>query len=139
MSNLLLRTMTMRSKIGFGKYPDLCVQELIQMKEYRELLAMYYRLDKINFDDEVKEYLGIKFELVIEKPGKNYEMYAKNVYQMICDINDMNHEFHKDNPNRFAMLHEMKANRKQGIVSNCIRQNKEKSKIGNRNRNQGRR
>ena len=139
MSNLLLRTMTMRSKIGFGYWPDLCVQELIQMKKYKELISMYYQLDKIDFDDEVKEYLGIKFERVIPKPGKNYQMYKDNVFAMVCEINDMNREFHKDNPNRFAMLHEMKANRKQRIVSNCIRQNKEKSKIGNRNRNQGRR
>ena len=138
MSNLLLRTMTMRSKIGFGSYADLCVQELIQLKKYKELIQMYYQLGKINFDDEVKEYLGIKFELIIDKPGKNYEMYQENIYQMVCNINDMNREFHKDNPNRFAMLKEMKANRKQGIVSNCIRQNKQKSKIGNRNRNEGR-
>lgn len=128
----------MRSKIGFGYWPDLCVQELIQMKKYRELISMYYHLEKINFDNEVKEYLGIKFERVIEKPGKNHEVYAKNIYEMVCDINDMNREFHKDNPNRFAILHEKKANRKRYIISNCIRQNKEKSKIGNRNRNQGR-
>lgn len=139
MSNLLLRTMTMRSKIGFGNFADLCVQELIQLREYKELISMYYRLDKINFDDEVKEYLGIKFELVIEKPGKNYEMYAKNVYQMICHINDMNREFHIDNPNRFATLYQMKAKKNNYVISNCIRQNKEKSKIHNRNRNQGRR
>jgi hypothetical protein len=138
MSNLLLRTLTMKSKIGFGTYPDLCVQELINLKKYKELISMYYQLSKINFDEEVKEYLGITFELVIEKPSKNYEMYKKNIYQMVCNINDMNREFHKDNPNRFAMLHEIKANRKQGIVSNCIRQNKEKSRIGNRNRNQSR-
>jgi hypothetical protein len=128
----------MKSKIGFGTYPDLCVQELINLKKYKELISMYYQLSKINFDEEVKEYLGITFELVIEKPSKNYEMYKKNIYQMVCNINDMNREFHKDNPNRFAMLHEIKANRKQGIVSNCIRQNKEKSRIGNRNRNQSR-
>lgn len=100
---------------------------------------MYYRLDKIDFDTEVKEYLGITFEKVIQKPGKNYEMYDKNIYQMICDINDMNREFHPDNPNRFSILHEQKSNKKRYIIGNCIRQNKEKSKIGNRNRNQGRR
>jgi hypothetical protein len=129
----------MKSRIGFGLYRDLCVQELIQLKKYKELIQMYYRLDKIDFDTQVKEYLGITFEKVIQKPGKNYEMYDKNIYQMICDINDMNREFHPDNPNRFSILHEMKSAKKLYIVKNCIRQNKEKSKIGNRNRNQGRR
>lgn len=134
---MLLRTMTMRSKIGFGLYPDLCVQELIQLKKYKDLIEMYYKLDKVNFDDEVKEYLGITFERVIPKPGKNYDMYYKNIYDMVSSINEMNREFHPDNPNRFAMLHEMKAKRKHQIVSNCIRNNKERSKIRNRNRNQG--
>lgn len=136
MSNLLLRTLTMRSIIGFGQYSLLTVQELINMKKYKELIAMYYRLAKINFDDEVKEYLGIKHELVIPKPSKNYEMYNANIYKMVCDINEINREFSPNNNNKFAMLHEMKANAKQEIVSNCIRQNKEKSKIKNRNRNQ---
>ena len=138
MSNLLLRTLTMKSKIGFGLYPDLCVQELIQLKKYKELISMYYQLEKINFDEEVKEYLGIVFERVISKPGKDYEMYKKYIYQMVCDIHEINREFHKDNPNKWAILHEMKANKKAYVVSNCIRQNKEKSKIGNRNRNQKR-
>lgn len=136
MSNTLLRTMTMKSKIGFGNYSDLTVQELIQLKKYKELISMYYQLEKINFNDEVKDYLGIRFELVIPKPGKNYDMYFKNIFQMVCSINEMNREFHKDNPNRFAILNEMKSEKKRYIVSNCIRQNKEKSKILNRNRNQ---
>lgn len=33
MSNLLLRIMTMKSRIGFGLYRDLCVQELVQLKK----------------------------------------------------------------------------------------------------------
>ena len=135
---MLLRKMTMKSKIGFGSFPDLCVQELINLKKYKELIKMYYSLDKIDFDDEVKDYLEIKFERVIKKPGKNYQMYKDNIFTMVCEINEMNKEFHKDNPNRFAMLHEKMAQKKHKIVSNCIRNNKEKSKIRNRNRNQKR-
>ncbi len=136
MSNLLLRRMTMKSKIGFGIYPDLCVQELIQLKKYKELISMYYQLDKIDFDDEVKDFLEIKYERVIPKPGKNYQMYKDNIFTMVCEINEMNKEFDKDNPNRFFTLNQQKTERKHKIVSNCIRQNKEKSKIGNRTRNQ---
>lgn len=136
MTNLLLRTMTMKSKIGFGEYRDLCVQELIQLNKHSELIKMYYHLEKINFNDEVKDQLQIKWDRVIEKPGKNHEVYAKNIWGMIEEITDINKTFSKDNPNRFFMLHEKKAARKHYIKSNCIRQNKEKSRIGNRNRNQ---
>jgi hypothetical protein len=134
--NLLLRVMTMRSKIGFGIYKDLCVQELCQLFKHAELIKMYYHLDKIDFDAEVKEELGIKYERVIQKPGKDYAMYKKHIWQMIEDIQEMNRTFHKDNPNRFFLLHQKKAAINHFKVSNCIRQNKEKSKIHNRTRNQ---
>ena len=137
MSNLLLRVMTMRSRIGFGLYPELTVQELIHLNKHSELIKMYYGLEKIDFDNEVKEQLEIKFERVIPKPGKNWDMYYKNIYSMIDEISEMNRTFHKDNPAKWNMLHEKKAAKKHKIVSNCIRQNKEKSRIHNRNRNQG--
>lgn len=137
MTNLLLRKMTMRSKICFGYYPDLTVQELIQLNKHSELIKMYYGLEKIDFDDQVKEELEIKFERVIPKPGKNWDIYYKNIYKMLDEIADMNRTFHEDNPAKWNMLHEKKAAKKHYIVSNCIRQNKEKSKIHNRNRNQG--
>lgn len=136
MENMLLRKLTMKSKIGFGLYPLLTVQELINLKKYKDLLQMYYRLSKIDFDNEVKEYLGITYEKVINKPGKDYDFYYKNIFQMVCDINDLNREFHKDNPNRWNTLYEQKAEKNRYVISNCIRQNKEKSKIKNRNRNQ---
>jgi hypothetical protein len=136
MSNMLLRTMTAKSIIGFGLYPLLTVQELINMNKHSVLIKMYYGLAKIDFDNNVKDLLEIKFERVINKPGKNYDMYYKNIRIMIDEIIDMNRTFHKDNPARWNMLNEKKANKKRHIVTNCIRQNKEKSKIRNRNRNQ---
>lgn len=136
MSNLLLRRLTRKSKIGFGDHKDLCVQELLNLSKYKELIKMYYMLDKIDFDDDVKEELEIRFERVISKPGKNYQMYYDNVYAIVTEIHDMKRTFHKDNPNKWNALNEQKREKKHYIIQNCVRQNKEKSKIHNRNRNQ---
>lgn len=129
----------MRSIIGFGQYRELTVQDLIQLNKHSELIKMYYGLEKIDFNDEVKDQLEIRHERVIQKPGKDWDMYRKNIYQMIDEIADMNRTFHKDNPARFALLHEKKAAQKNYVVSNCIRQNKERSKVLNRNRVQANR
>lgn len=68
MSVLLLRKMTFKSIIGFGRYPDLTVQEVIDIGKMSELVSMYYSLDRIDFIQEVKTVLCIEIE--IPKPGK---------------------------------------------------------------------
>ena len=49
MSVLLKRTMTLKSVIGFGSYPDLTVGQMIDTGKRYELLKMYYNLDRIDF------------------------------------------------------------------------------------------
>jgi len=138
MSNLLLRKMTMRSIIGFGFWPELSVQELIQLGKHKELINMYYRLEKIDYNDEIKEHLGIKDELVITKPGKNYEMYKQNIYEMLCKINDLKNISSNDDPMRFIKMYQIKKSENvRKVRSNLVRQNKENAKINNRTRNQG--
>lgn len=137
MSNLLLRIMTMKSIIGFGYYPELTVLELINMQKHSELIKMYYMLEKIDFDDDVKNILRITKERTICKPGKDYIMYGQNIIKMIDEIQYMEMSFDKDNPARWNLLNEKKRASKHYVISNCIRQNREKSKIHNRNRNQG--
>lgn len=136
MSNLLLRRLTRKSIIGFGNYRDLTVQNLMDLQKHDELLNMYYNLEKIDFDDDVKQELFLDEFRQIPKPGKDKAAYWKHRGKILFDIIDFNRTYHKDNPNRFFKLHQSKSERKTAIVSNCIRQNKEKSKIHNRDRNQ---
>jgi len=98
---------------------------------------MYYNLEKIDFDNQVKQALQIIDDRVIAKPGKDPAKYMQNIYKMVQAIHEALGTFNQDNPARYNTLHEQQHGRKQRIVSNCIRQNKQKSKIANRDRNQG--
>jgi hypothetical protein len=78
---LLLRTLTLKSKIGFGhsEYKDLTVQEFITLKKEVKLINFYYNLSMINFSKDVLEILGIDKEFIIEKPGKNKNLEKQAV------------------------------------------------------------
>lgn len=73
----LKRTLTFKSKLGFGKRKDLTVQQLIDLRMVLDLISPYYKLTSINYTDEVLDCLGITDEYRIEKPGANREMYYK--------------------------------------------------------------
>ena len=67
----VLRTLTYKSKLNFGKHALLTIQELFNLKETNYLRWIYYNCDKINFMDDIIEKLKI---VKIEKPGKNPEL-----------------------------------------------------------------
>ena len=73
----LLRTLTKKSPMKFGKYTDCTVQHLLNMNiEGKSLLAWYYyNLSKISFNQDVLNEIGITDWLVIDKPGKNPDMH----------------------------------------------------------------
>ena len=77
MDVIRLRTMTEKSIIGFGKYTDLTVRNLIDQRKTTELRWIYYNCSLLTFKPEILEFLGIVDEYVIEKPGKNPDMYEK--------------------------------------------------------------
>jgi hypothetical protein len=134
MSNLLLRKMTLRSVIGFGRYPELSVQELINLNKHSELIKMYYGLEKIDFDDEVKEILQIRGDRIIPKPSKSWEVYGANIRSMIDEIIAIN----KAHDN--WMLKKEKAfNKNHYKVTSGIRSTVEDCKNHNKDRNQGKR
>lgn len=70
----LLRTLTRKSKMAFGKYRDYTVEEMLMSKKRKvSLIVAYYKLEKINFIDDVLEELLITPEWRIEKPSKDYD------------------------------------------------------------------
>jgi hypothetical protein len=70
-----LRTLTRKSKLGFGKYQDYTVQELIDLGQSKILIPAYYKLSSINFIPDILEEIGIVGDWVIEKPGTNEKKY----------------------------------------------------------------
>jgi len=81
---LLLRTLTRKSYLKFGKYADIRVGNLLDLgiSEREYLLWSYYSCSMINFNDDVLAELGITEEFRIEKPGKDkrklYDFKHKN-------------------------------------------------------------
>ena len=91
---ILKRTLTRKSILGFGymEIRDLSVQMILDINRGNELISAYYRLDKINFTEDILDELGITDEFRIEKPGKNYEMcdlFFTHKYNSMNDIERM--------------------------------------------------
>lgn len=81
--SVLLRTLTKKSKIGFGKYRDRTVGDLIERRKHKHLINIYYKLDSINFTEEVLKELLIKDDYIINKPSKcivTLKKYIENDY-----------------------------------------------------------
>lgn len=72
-----LRTLTKRSKLGFGKYKNETVQKLIDTKLELNLISAYYKLTSINYTPEILDELNITEKYRIQKPGSDREMYYK--------------------------------------------------------------
>lgn len=67
----LLRTLTRKSKIKFGTYPNATVGDMLVMPDgpYK-LVGMYCDLSAINFADDILDELMILPEERIAKPGR---------------------------------------------------------------------
>jgi hypothetical protein len=70
-----LRTLTKKSKLGFGKHKDCTVQDLLDRRKHVDLIGCYYKLTSINFTEDVLLELKIKFEERISKPGVDLDVY----------------------------------------------------------------
>ena len=74
---ILLRTLTRKSKLGFGKKRNLTVQQILDLGNKLVLISPYFKLTAINYTDDILEELGITTNYRIEKPSSNREMYYK--------------------------------------------------------------
>ena len=75
MASILLRKLTKKSTLNFGKFKDYTVEHLFGMKKQIDLTSIYFKLSNITFVDEILDELGITEEYRIEKPSKNAELY----------------------------------------------------------------
>jgi hypothetical protein len=75
--NILLRTLTRKSKFNLGKNKELTVQRIIDLNKKIDLISAYYKLSKFNYTKDILDELGIVDEWVILKPSKNEDLYYK--------------------------------------------------------------
>lgn len=69
----LLRTLTRKSIIGYARYRDLTVQNILDIRGFAGLNWLtwtYYRSSKISFTDDILIEIGITKKMKIDKPGK---------------------------------------------------------------------
>ena len=67
-----MRKLARKSRLGFG-YQDIkniTIQDILIMNKHKELIKIYFGLDKITFMDDILDELGISEDMRIEKPGK---------------------------------------------------------------------
>ena len=77
MDTIRLRKLSRKSRFEAGKYPDLTVQDLLNLNQRYYLASLYFKYENISYLDDILEELFITDELVIEKPGSNYKLFPK--------------------------------------------------------------
>lgn len=76
-----LRKLTRKARLGFG-YQDIkniTIQDILIMNKHKELIKIYFGLDKITFMDDILEECGISEDMRIEKPGKIRDLEQRNI------------------------------------------------------------
>lgn len=76
----LLRTLTKKSKLGFGRYADLTVQEVLDARATAYIRFLYYNYSGISFTEDILRRVHIingAFDNRIQKPGTNKELNDK--------------------------------------------------------------
>jgi hypothetical protein len=128
MSIILLRTLTKKSKLDFWNFKNTTVQNLLDQRNYYQLLSIYYKLEMITFTKDILDELCIDGEFAIKKPGNNIkilEKYGKSMHIQLREIKGLfvfeNHSYNPMNNHRQR--------------STIIRDIKAQSKIHNQMRN----
>lgn len=76
-----MRKLARKSRLGFG-YQDIkhiTIQDILIMNKHKELIKIYYGLDKITFMDDILEECGISEDMRIEKPGKIRDYVERDI------------------------------------------------------------
>lgn len=76
-----LRKLTRKARLGFGyqNIKNITIQDILIMNKHKELIKIYYGLDKITFMDDILEECGIFEDMRIEKPGKIKDYQERDV------------------------------------------------------------
>jgi hypothetical protein len=82
------RIMTEKSIVGFGRYTNNRIEQLIGNERLLDVVMMYFGLSHISFREDVLEKLKITEEWRIEKPGINKDLgykFISETYPELCE------------------------------------------------------
>lgn len=87
METVRLRTLTWKSRLGFGKYADLTIQQIFDLQHTNYLRWVYFNNNRINYIPEILDAIRLFENYRIEKPGKNpekHETLSKQLFAIAC-------------------------------------------------------
>jgi hypothetical protein len=136
---VLLRTLTRKSIIGFGNYKDITVQNILDLRQHKVLLEIYYFFRNIDFMPDILQELFIIGERVVDKKIPKERYNKKNyVWIGLCLRDILNKENEQFGRNKLIGMA-----RKKKRINKHIQKSKEVglnrtifSKGGQRNKNQ---
>ena len=108
-ARVLYRILTEKSKLGFGKFADCTVMDLLKTEQDEYLIWVYYNSSNISFKEDILDRLGVTR---IAKPGKDESLWIEYLKQR-------KHERYAGLSNtEFMHLrnHEKAVNRKRGYA-----------------------
>lgn len=98
--SILLRTLTGKSVLWFGKYNGVKVQQVIDLRSHTYLRWIYYNITGITFTDDILKELTITENRKIKKPGIAPEMHDK----VMEENKEPMHLFTKGHMNRMVKI-----------------------------------
>jgi hypothetical protein len=102
---VLLRKLTAKSILKFGKFADLTVQQCIDTKKKKYLRWVYFNCSNITFTDELFEELKIPEWYRFVKPSKNVELGKKLEENLLETYSDwLNTKLEKKKKKKYDIL-----------------------------------
>lgn len=101
MDSVLLRKLSRKSILGFGKFSELTVQDVLNLNHTAVLRWYYYNASNITFMEDILREIHINPENEIQKPGTDKEMgkYIDKKMWAILISNDRSKAFSLNSKN----------------------------------------
>lgn len=96
METKILRKLAEGSKLNFGKYSDLAVREVLDLRHPNYLRWCYFNLQGISFVDDLLDKL-IPLEYRIDKPGKNPELGKELENKLWSEMSELSRDITNKN------------------------------------------
>jgi Rps23 Pro-64 3,4-dihydroxylase Tpa1-like proline 4-hydroxylase len=98
----LLRTLTRKSILKFGKYSDLQVQNLLDLQRYKYLRWVYFNCSNISFMNDILDEIRIPLNFRIVKPSKNSDLHLKLQEEIFENYSDKVKEIYLEKQKKIA-------------------------------------
>lgn len=136
MDRVILRKLSRKSTLNFGKYADYTVDQVLTQNPIdgiNYLIWIYYNSSNISFIEDVLIQLGITADNRIDKPGKVHDKKTFYKYRSLCRDNRFNISQIDINTYLYNLSMLKKHKKQKAIGVNLFNTNKNILRIKNQN------